>query len=85
MGQGAKRLEEMRRNPRGDWQVSDVEVVCREFGIDLRPPTSGSQFKVTHPRVMEILTLPANRPIKPVYVRKLVAFVDRVREYGDER
>jgi len=28
----------------------------------------------------QILTIPAHRPIKPVYVRELVRFVDAVRE-----
>jgi len=30
----------------------------------------------------KILTIPANRPIKPVYVRDLVRFVDAVRKAG---
>jgi len=28
----------------------------------------------------QILTIPARRPIKPVYVRELVKFIDAVRE-----
>ena len=84
MGQGAKRLEDMRRNPRGDWKIADVRVVCDEFGIGLRSPASGSHFKVAHPRLTEILTLPAARPIKPIYIRRFVAFVDAVEETRDD-
>jgi len=29
-----------------------------------------------HPRAREILTIPARRPIKPVYIRKLVRYID---------
>jgi hypothetical protein len=85
MGQGAKRLDDMRRNPRGDWQIADVRVVCDEFSIELRPPSSGSHHKVSHPRLSEILTIPAQRPIKPVYIRRLVAFVDAVKEASHDR
>ena len=28
----------------------------------------------------DILTIPARRPVKPVYIRKLVRFIDAVRE-----
>lgn len=76
----SKRLDAMRRNPRGDWSISDVEAICREFGIGCTPSRSGSShYKVTHERMQEILTVPFKRPIKPVYIRKLVAFIDTVR------
>jgi hypothetical protein len=81
MGRGEKRLEEMRANPAGDWQIDDVGVVCRAFGIGLRAPRSGgSHCKVTHRSQHEILTIPARRPIKPVYIRRFVEFVDAVKE-----
>jgi len=74
-----KRLEEMRNNPRGDWRIEDVEAVCREYGIQRAPARGGgSHYKVAHPRMSDKLTIPYKRPIKPVYIRKLVAFVDAV-------
>jgi hypothetical protein len=77
----SKRLDAMRRNPRGDWTISDVEAVCREFEIGCAPSRSGSShYKVTHERIPDILTIPFKRPIKPVYIRKLVAFIDAVRK-----
>lgn len=39
---------------------------------------SGSHYKVGHPSQAEIVTIPARRPIKPVYIRKLVAFIRRL-------
>lgn len=69
----------MRANPQGDWDISDVTAVCREHGIACESPRGGSShYKVSHPSQVEILTVPFKRPIKPVYIRKLVAFVDAV-------
>lgn len=76
----SRRLEEMRRHPAGDWRIDDIAALCREFGILCAPPRGGgSHYKVAHPRVAEKLTIPFKRPIKAVYIRKLVAFVDAVR------
>lgn len=80
MGQGEKRLEKMRSSPRDGWTINDVRVVCEAFGVDLKAPSSGSHFKVTHESQGEILTIPSHRPIKAVYIRKLVAFIDAVKD-----
>lgn len=32
------RLEQMRRKPAGDWRLSDIEALCKEFVIDCRAP-----------------------------------------------
>ena len=47
-----------------------------------RPATASDErsAKVAHPRMAEKLTIPYKRPIKPVYIRKLVAFIDAVRK-----
>ena len=69
----------MRANPR-DWRIGDVERLCAAYGIDCTPPRKGSHYKVKHRTMPTILTIPAHRPIKPVYIRELVEFVDAVRE-----
>ncbi|MBX9858163.1 MAG: type II toxin-antitoxin system HicA family toxin [Sphingomonas sp.] len=79
MSRGDKLLDSMRTNPR-DWRLEDVEALCRAEGIDCSPPRGGSHYKVKHQTVTEILTIPARRPIKPVYIRALVRFVEAVRE-----
>ena len=77
----SRRLEQMRRNPSGDWRIEDVIAICREFGVACEPSRSGSShYKVKHPVVAEILTVPFKRPIKPVYIRRLVAFIDAIRQ-----
>lgn len=77
----SKRLEQMRANPKANWTIADVEAVCREHGIECGPARGGSShYKVKHPSVPFILTVPFKRPIKPVYIRKLVEMIDLVEE-----
>ena len=75
-----RRLAAMRANPAGDWTISDIEAICREHGVRCSPPASGSHYKVSDPSQRDILTIPGRRPVKPVYVRKLVRFIDAVLE-----
>lgn len=79
MTKAEKRLERMRRNPRDDWQISDVETVCRAYDIACEAPSGGgSHYTVSHPSQAEILTIPARKPIKTVYIVSLVMFIDAV-------
>ena len=73
-----KLLENMRANPR-DWRIEDIGKVCDAFGIAFTAPRKGSHYKVKHSDVGEILTIPAHRPIKPVYIRDLIKFIDAVQ------
>lgn len=72
-------LEQMRSNPR-DWRIADVERVCAAEGVDCTSPRKGAHDKIRHAAVAGILTIPAARPTKPVYIRALVRFIDAVRE-----
>jgi predicted RNA binding protein YcfA (HicA-like mRNA interferase family) len=74
-----KLLGAMRANPR-DWRIDDVVAVCRANGVDCTPPRHGSHFKVKHVDMPDILTIPSGRPIKPIYIRELVRFIDTVRK-----
>ena len=76
---GEKLLDRMRANPR-DWRIEDVATVCAAFGVACTPPRKGSHYKVKHPSQAEMLTIPARRPIKPVYIVDLVRFLDAVGE-----
>ena len=73
-------LDRMRRNPAGDWQIGDVEAVCREYGLLFRPGKGTSHCHAKHPTAQEILTIPARRPIKTVYIRKLVRYIEALGE-----
>ena len=78
-----RRLDAMRANPTGDWSVGDLSRVCNSFGITFAPPTRGSHYKMSHPSQAAIVTIPYGRPIKPVYIRNFVRFVDCVRNGGE--
>ena len=73
-----KLLERMRANPR-DWRIEDVVALCAAYDIACSAPAKGSHYKVKHGNQDRVLTIPARRPIKPVYIRLLITFVDAVR------
>ncbi len=70
-------LVQMRRAPAADWTIADVAAVCAEHGVRCMPPSGGgSHYKVSHASQREILTIPHARPVKPVYIRKFVRFIE---------
>lgn len=80
MAKGEKLLERMRSNPR-DWRIDDIKTVCRAYGLDYRKPGRGSSHAtVSHSSQREILTVVSRKPVKPIYIRKLVSFIDSVIE-----
>jgi hypothetical protein len=74
-----KLIAAMRSNPAADWSIDDVARVCHRLGWRcLPPPGGGSHWKIAAPGDDTILTVPAKRPIKPVYIRRLIAMMDEV-------
>ena len=76
MARAADLLEQMRRNPAADWTVADIEKLCRHHGLLFLPGRATSHIQIRHPSARMILTVPARRPIKPVYIRKLVRYIE---------
>ena len=86
MTKAEKLLDRMRRNPAGDWTISDIRKLCSGVGWQCLPPTGGgSHWKVVVPGSEMILTVPAKRPIKPVYIRKLVELMKGNRDGPDDQ
>jgi hypothetical protein len=76
-----KLLAAMRRNPRDNWTVQDIETVCRGIeGVRFRRPSGGSHYKVSHPQVADILTIPARKPLKPIYVKLFVSMMGSITD-----
>jgi hypothetical protein len=73
----AKLIAKMRRNPR-DWRIEDLKVIARSFGID--HDQHGRSHVVFRHASAGRLSVPARRPIKPVYVRLFLEFVSSVSE-----
>lgn len=84
MARGEKLLAQMRANPR-DWRISDVETLSHAFGLDFDHPSGGSHYGISDPTQSAHLTVPFARPIKPVYIRQLVRFVDAVIAAREEQ
>ena len=79
MTAAAKKLEGMRNNPKGDWRIEDLYVVARHWGLEVRNQRS-SHHIFSHPEVDFEVSVPANRPIKPVYIRQFVGLVDKLND-----
>ena len=73
MSSAVKLLMAMRRNPL-DWQISQIQTVARQNGIDWR--RDGTSHCVFVRSDGKTLSVPSHRPIKPVYVKKFVELVD---------
>ena len=69
-----KTLAAMRANPKADWRMAEMETVAAAFGVSVRK--SGGSHVVFRAPAGAKLTVPARRPIKPVYVRLFVAFIE---------
>jgi hypothetical protein len=68
-----KLLKRLRNNPHG-WQIETLKNIAKRFDIEWgQPGTSHVTFR--HPNGTK-LTVPAHRPIKPIYIRKFVRLID---------
>jgi hypothetical protein len=68
-----KLLAAMRRNPQGDWRIEQLKTLAERYGIDHRQQrTSHVTFRS---RRGVKLTVPAERPVKAVYIRKFMALI----------
>lgn len=83
MSANAKRLAAMRRNPKADWTQSDVIAAAEGAGC-IATHHGGSHMQIAHPARTEILTVPARRPIKPIYIKRLITFIDRISEMSQD-
>lgn len=67
-------LAKMRNNPR-DWRIDDLEAVAARNGIKTRKPP-GSHVIFTKPGCPFVVSVPAKRPIKPIYIAKFLELLD---------
>jgi hypothetical protein len=80
MASNDKTLARMRVNPR-DWRIEDLKAVARRHGVAWRQPgTSHVTFRA--PGGGKV-TVPARKPIKPVYIRQFVALIDTLGTESD--
>ena len=73
MARPEKILIKMKANPL-DWRIESLKTVAESVGLQWREP-SGSHTLFRHPNGAK-LSVPAKRPIKPIYVKKFVKLVE---------
>lgn len=76
MASADKLFAAMKANPAGDWSIDDVRRLCDRMGWKCLAPSGGSHWKIERPGMRQILTIPARRPIKPIYIRRLTALIE---------
>jgi len=76
MTKAHKLREKMRHNPR-DWRIEDWEALAQRYGFGIRK-AGGSHAVFFHIASGRMLTVPARRPIKPVYVKAFLSLLDEV-------
>lgn len=69
-----KTLARMRHNPR-DWRIEQLEAVAAQVGLTTRKQ-GGSHVVFQKSGCPLEVSVPAHRPIKPVYVTHFLALVD---------
>ncbi|MBY0273199.1 MAG: type II toxin-antitoxin system HicA family toxin [Alphaproteobacteria bacterium] len=73
-----KKLKAMKTNPKNDWQISDLKSIAKQYSIEYRQPgTSHVTFSSNHGLY---LTVPAHKPIKPIYIKRFVELIESLNE-----
>lgn len=75
MSKALKLLARMRNNPR-DWRIEDLQAIAARYGIAF--DQNGTSHVTFRHAVAGRLTVPAARPIRAVYIRMFVAFIEKL-------
>ena len=82
MSRADKRLQKMRQNPR-DWRIEEIQSIADSLGIEWRH--DGGSHVIFRSPSGEHLSMPAHRPIKPIYISKFLVLVSLKKEAENER
>lgn len=77
MSKIGKLLEKMRRNPR-DWTIDELKTMADRLGIIYKQP--GTSHVTFRAKAGLMLTVPAKKPIKPIYIKRFLELVDLLGE-----
>ncbi len=70
-------------NPK-DISFEELDKVLKRYGFICRQPSGGSShYTYIHKHLPDILTIPRNKPIKAVYVKKALLAIEKL-ERTDE-
>jgi hypothetical protein len=80
MTKADKIITRMRNNPR-DWRIEDLEALADRHGIDYRQPsTSHVTFSYSG---LSPLSVPAHKPVKPIYIRLFLELLEQIEELAN--
>jgi hypothetical protein len=76
MASSDKTLRKMRQSATG-WRIEEWIDVAEKSGLEWRRPgRGGSHVIFSASGIREIVSVPAKRPIKPVYIKHFLVLVD---------
>lgn len=69
-----KLIDSMKLNPKGDWRIDDLKRIAQRFKVEYRQPGSSHvTFRTTDGQK---LTVPAQKPIKPIYIKMFIELIE---------
>ena len=68
-----KLLTQMAHNPAGDWKIETLQSLAKQHGSEWRQP--GTSHVTFRRQDGAMLTVPAHRPIKAVYIKQFLALL----------
>ena len=77
MSKVAKAIQKMKDNP-SDWRIASLEAIAQHYGCNIRKG-GGSHVVFGHNKSELVVTVPAHKPIKPVYIRQFIKLVESVK------
>ena len=77
-----KQIERLRNNPKNT-NIATIRKILDKFAIAY-VWGKGDHLNVKHPSVDYILTIPAHKPIKAIYVMRLLKMIDDIEGDKDE-
>ena len=83
MGKTNKIIQKMRNNPK-DWRIESLEAISQGLGIQIRK-SGGSHVVFMHDNSDLLVTIPAKRPIKPIYIKQFLTLIDSIGEQNGKK
>ena len=78
MSKAVKLLQKMKANPKADWSQSNIKTLAKAFNLKLRQRDT-SHAVITNSSGQHI-TVPMHKPIKPLYIKRLVELIEADNE-----
>ncbi|RLA72391.1 MAG: type II toxin-antitoxin system HicA family toxin [Epsilonproteobacteria bacterium] len=71
-----KLIKKLRNNPK-DTNINTIKKILDKYELEYIWG-KGDHLNVKHPLADYILTIPAHKPIKPIYIMKLLQMIDEI-------